>query len=177
MELKDVIAISGMSGLYKVSAQTRSGVIVESLADGKKTPVGTNHRISSLADISVFTRTDDLPLWQVLKTIHEKTGGTVSVDLKAEPDALKNYFKGIIEDFDEERVYASDIKKMLAWYLQLKDKLDFEKLGKEEETEETNAGAVANPGQEKPIPKVHESHGPKADQHAKVTPVKLRKKV
>ena len=73
MEFKDVIAISGMSGLYKVSAQTRSGVIVESLADGKKTPVGTNHRISSLADISVFTKTDDVPLSQVLKTIHTKT--------------------------------------------------------------------------------------------------------
>ena len=177
MELKDIIAISGMSGLYKVSAQTRSGVIVESLADGKKTPVGTNHRISSLADISVFTKTDDLPLWQVLKTIHAKTEGTVSVDLKAEPDVLKKYFKGIIEDFDDERVYASDIKKMLSWYLQLKDKLDFEKLGKEEETEETAAAAVTGSAQEKPIPKMHESHAPKADQHSKVAPVKLRKKV
>ena len=176
MELKDIIAISGMSGLYKVSAQTRSGVIVESLADGKKTPIGTNHRISSLADISVFTKTDDLPMAQVLKTIHAKTGGTVTVDLKAEPEALKNYFKGIIENFDDERVYASDIKKMLSWYLQLKDKLDFEKLDKEE-TEETAAAPIAAIGQEKPVPKVHETHGPKADQHAKVAPVKIRKKV
>ena len=177
MELKDIIAISGMSGLYKVSAQTRSGVIVESLADGKKTPVGTNHRISSLADISVYTKTDDLPLWQVLKTIHEKTGGTVAVDLKAEPDVLKKYFQGIIEDFDDERVYASDIKKMLSWYQQLKDKLDFEKLGKEDAAEESAATTTANPGQDKPIPKAHETHAPKADQHAKVAPVKLRKKV
>ena len=166
-----------MSGLYKVSAQTRSGVIVESLTDGKKIPVGTNHRISSLADISVYTKTDDLPLWQVLKTIHSKTGGTVTVDLKAEPDTLKKYFKGIIEDFDDERVYASDIKKMLSWYLQLKDKLDFEKLGQEEQAEESAATPVAGTGQEKPIPKVHEAHGPKADQHAKVAPIKIRKKV
>ena len=176
MELKDIIAISGMSGLYKISAQTRSGVIVESLTDGKKIPIGTNHRISSLADISVFTRTEDLPLSQVLKTIHTKTGGTVSVDLKAEPEELKKYFKGIIEDFDDQRVYASDIKKMLSWYLQLKDKIDFDKLDKEER-EEPAAAAAAGAGQEKPIPKVHESHGPKADQHAKVAPVKIRKKV
>jgi hypothetical protein len=175
MELKDVIAISGMSGLYKVSAQARSGVIVESLADGKKTPVGTNHRISSLADISVFTKTEDLPLAQVLKTIHTKTGGNVSVDLKAEPEELKKYFKGIIEDFDDERVYASDIKKMLSWYIQLKDKLDFDKLDKEETGEST--AAVTGAEQEKPVHKAHESHGPKADQHAKVAPVKIRKKV
>jgi hypothetical protein len=177
MELKDIIAISGMSGLYKVSAQTRSGVLVESLADGKKTPVGTNHRISSLADISVFTKTDDIPLWQVLKTIHSKTGGTIAVDLKADPEELKKYFKGIIEDFDEERVYASDIKKMLSWYVQLKDKLDFEKLGKEEETEDSAAAPLAGGGQERPVPKAHETHAPKADQHSKVAPVKLRKKV
>src|SRR5829696_3212169 len=175
MELKDIISISGMSGLYKVSAQTRSGVIVESLADGKKTPVGTNHRISSLADISVFTKTDDLPLWQVLKTIHEKTGGTISVDLKAEPDVLKKYFKGIIENFDEERVYPSDIKKMLSWYLQLKDKLDFENLGKEEAEEST--APIAGTEQERPVHKAHEAHSPKADQHSKVPPIKTRKKV
>ncbi len=177
MELKDIIAISGMSGLYKVSAQTRSGVIVESLADGKKTPIGTNHRISSLADISVFTKTEDLPLAQVLKAIHAKTGGTVSVDLKAEPEVLKKYFKGIIENFDDEKVYASDIKKMLSWYLQLKDKLDFEKLGKEEETDESAVAPITGAEQEKPVHKAHETHSPKADQHAKVTPVKMRKKV
>ena len=176
MELKDIIAISGMSGLYKVSAQSRSGVIVESLADGKKTPIGTNHRISSLADISVFTKTDDLPLSQVLKTIHTKTGGTVSVDLKADPEELKKYFKGIIEDFDDQRVYASDIKKMLTWYLQLKDKLDFDKLDKEETTENPATPAVGGE-QEKPVHRAHEAHSPKADQHAKVAPVKLRKKV
>ena len=176
MEFKDIIAISGLTGLYKVSAQTRSGVIVESLADGKKTPVGTNHRISSLADISVFTKTDDLPLSQVLKTIHTKTGGTVSVDLKADSEELKKYFKGIIEDFDDQRVYASDIKKMLSWYLQLKDKIDFDKLDKEE-TDETAGTSVVNAGQEKPTHKAHETNSPKADQHAKVAPVKLRKKV
>ena len=177
MELKDIISISGMSGLYKVSAQSRSGVIVESLADGKKTPIGTNHRISSLADISVFTKTDDLPLAQVLKTIHTKTAGTVSVDLKADPEVLKKYFKGIIEDFDEERVYASDIKKMLSWYLQLKDKIDFDKIDKEEAEETTAAASASSAGQEKPVHKAHEAHSPKADQHAKVAPIKIRKKV
>ena len=133
-------------------------------------------RISSLADISVFTKTDDMPLSQVLKTIHTKTGGTISIDLKAEPEELKKYFKGIIEDFDDQRVYASDIKKMLSWYLQLKDKLDFDKLDKEEAAEEP-AAPVAGTGQEKPVHKAHEAHSPKADQHSKVAPIKIRKKV
>src|SRR3990170_1837274 len=133
MELKEIFSISGMGGLYKVASQTRSGFIMESLADGKKIPVGTNHRMSSLGDISVFTTTEDLPLTQVLKTIHRKTNGTISVDLKADNEALKKYFKTILENFDDQRVYASDIKKMLSWYLLLKDKLDFENLGKTED--------------------------------------------
>jgi hypothetical protein len=175
MELKEIFSVSGMGGLFKVASQTRSGFIMESLIDGKKTPVGTNHRVSSLGDISVFTTTEDLPMAQVLKTIHEKTGGTVSVDLKADNDTLKNYFKTILENFDSERVYASDIKKMLSWYLILKDKLDFENLGKEEPADAP--ASVPGNEQDKPLPKAHEMHSAKADQHAKVAPIKIRKKV
>ena len=175
MELKDIFSIAGMSGLYKVASQMRSGILVESLADGKKTPVGTNHRVSSLADISVFTTAGDIPLAEVFKTIHQKTGGNISVDLKADNDTLKNYFKSLIENYDEQRVYASDIKKMLSWYMQLKDKLDFENLGKE--TDGEKAVPLVGGEQEKPLPKAHEMHAPKADQHAKTTSAKIRKKV
>ena len=177
MELKEIFSINGMGGLYKVASQTRSGFIMESLADGKKIPVSTNHRVSSLGDISVFTSKDDLPLAQVLKTIHAKTNGTVSVDLKADNDTLKNYFKTILENFDDQRVYASDIKKMLSWYLILKDKLDFENLGKEKDADDSSATVVPGSEQEKPIRNVHEPQNLKADQHAKVAPIKIRKKV
>jgi hypothetical protein len=176
MELKDIFSIAGMSGLYKVASQMRSGILVESLADGKKTPVGTNHRVSSLSDISVFTTTGDIPLAEVLKTIHRKTSGNISVDLKADNDTLKKYFKTLIENYDEERVYVSDIKKMLGWYLQLKDKLDFENLGKTEVADAASSLAAGSE-QDKPLPKAHEMHSAKADQHAKVAPIKIRKKV
>ena len=177
MELKEIFSINGMGGLYKVASQTRSGFIMESLADGKKNPVGTNHRVSSLADISVFTTSGDIPLAEVLKTIHQKTSGNISVDLKADNDTLKNYFKTLIENYDEQRVYASDIKKMLSWYLLLKDKLDFENLGKKEDAEESATPVVPGSEQEKPIHAVHESHGLKADQRSKIAPIKTRKKV
>ena len=175
MELKEIFSIAGMSGLYKVASQMRSGMLVESLADGKKTPVGTNHRVSSLSDISVFTTTGDIPLAEVLKTIHQKTSGTISVDLKADNETLKKYFKTLIENYDDQRVYASDIKKMLSWYLQLKDKLDFENLGKEEDADASSVGAPGSE-QDKPLPKAHEMNSPKADKHAKVAPIKIRKK-
>jgi hypothetical protein len=175
MELKEIFSIAGMSGLYKVASQMRSGILVESLTDGKKTPVGTNHRVSSLSDISIFTTAGDIPLAEVLKTIHQKTSGNISVDLKADNDTLKKYFKSLIENYDDQRVYASDIKKILSWYLALKDKLDFETLGKEEPAEAPSG--VPGSEQDKPLPKAHEIHSPKADQHAKVAPIKIRKKV
>ncbi|MBK5284675.1 MAG: DUF5606 domain-containing protein [Bacteroidia bacterium] len=177
MELKEIFSIAGMGGLYKVASQTKSGFIMESLADGKKSPVSTTHRISSLGDISVFTASDDMPLAEVLKIMHAKTNGTISVDLKADNDTLKKYFKTIIENYDEQRVYASDIKKMLSWYLILKDKLDFETLGKEKDAEESATPALPGSEQDKPVHKAHESHSVKADQHAKVAPIKIRKKV
>jgi len=177
MELKEIFSIAGMGGLYKVASQMRSGILVESLADGKKTPVGTNHRVSSLADISVFTTTGDIPLAVVLKTIHQKTSGTISVDLKADNDTLKKFFKTIIENYDEQRVYASDIKKMLSWYQQLKDKLDFENLDKKDESDDSSVTVTPGSEHDKPMPKAHEMPSPKADQHAKVAPIKIRKKV
>ena len=176
MELKDIFSIAGIGGLFKVASQTRSGFIMESLADGKKIPVGTNHRLSSLNDISVFTTGDDLKLAEVLKIINAKTGGTISIDIKAENDVLKKYFKSIVENYDEQRVYASDIKKMLSWYLQLKDKVDFDNLGKAD-TENEAASAAPGIENEKPLQRTHEMPSPKADQHSKVAPIKIRKKV
>ena len=173
MDLKDVISISGMSGLYKVVAQSKNGFIVESLADDKRMPVSSTQRISSLVDIAVYTKKEDLPLKEVFKKIQETNGGKLEVDAKGDQKALKDYFKKIIPDVDEDRVYPSDIKKILTWYELLNGKVDFSA------KEETDGDDKINLNQdfEKPIPKVHETSSPKADQHAKIGQVKLRKKV
>ncbi len=172
-ELKDIISIPGMGGLYKVVAQSKNGFIVESLNDNKRLPISASQRISSLVDIAVFTTGDDMPLKEVFKKIQDVDGGKLSVDPKADPKVLKDYFKKVVPAFDEERVYASDMKKILIWYELLNGKVDFN--AKESADEEGKL--TMNQEFEKPIPKSHEGHSPKADQHAKVGQVKLRKKV
>jgi hypothetical protein len=174
MELKDVISISGMSGLYKIVAQSKSGFIVESVADGKRSPVSSTQRISTLGDISIFTTKDEMPLREVFLKIRETDGDKPGVDSKAGNDDLKKYFKKIVPDFDEERVYPSDIKKVVTWYDLLKDKVDFTKQDAEGENE---ALASARQEQDKPVAKMHEGHSPKASEHAKTTTARTRKKV
>jgi hypothetical protein len=173
MELKDVISIPGTSGLYKVVAQSKNGFIVESLIDGKRLRISSSQRISSLVDIAVFTKHEDMPLKEVFKKIFEADGDKLSVDPKADQKILKDYFKKVVPDFDEDRVYVSDIKKMLSWYELLSGKIDFNAKEKSDDDDKINL----NQEFEKPIPKTHEIHAPKADQHAKVGQVKLRKKV
>ncbi|MCX6291772.1 MAG: DUF5606 domain-containing protein [Bacteroidetes bacterium] len=173
MELKDIISIPGTGGLYKVVAQSKNGFIVESLTDNKRMPISASQRISSLVDIALFTKNEDMPLKDVFKKIQETDGGKLSVDPKADQKILKDYFKKIVPDFDEERVYASDMKKILTWYELLSGKIDF--TAKEESSDEDKINITQESG--RPVPKVHESHSPKADQHAKVGQVKLRKKV
>ena len=126
MSLKGIISISGMPGLYKVLAQSKSGFIVESLSDKKRLPVASTQRISMLDDISVFTNTEDLPLKDVLMKMKEYSGTGQLADPKESPDKLKSFFLQIVPDFDSERVYASDIKKMINWFHLVKDIVDIE---------------------------------------------------
>lgn len=120
MDLTKVMSISGKSGLFKIISQSRASIIVESFADGKKMPVFAHHRSSVLEDISMFTYTEDIPLKNVLWSIYQKEEGKpVSIDLKSDSETLKAYFEEVLPDFDQDRVYASDIKKVLAWYNQL----------------------------------------------------------
>jgi len=161
-----------MSGLFKMVAQTKSGVIVESLTDGKRQPIGTMHRVVPLTDIRIFTAGEELPLVEVFKKMD--ADGATALDSKAEPPAMKEYFKKLVPDIDEEKVHTSHMKKMLLWYELLKGKVDFD--AKEEEGAE-GENPILQEGQEKPVAQKHEGHIPKADQHAKRTTAKLRKKV
>jgi hypothetical protein len=172
MQLKDIISVPGMSGLFKVIANNKNGFIVESLTDGKRTLVNANQRIMTLVDISVYTTEGEIPLRDVFRKISEGSKNKLEVDPKGDPEKLKTYFRKLVPEFDEERVYASDIKKMLTWFDVLKDKIDF---SKEEEPEEGEKIASASE-HDKPVPKLHEAHGPKPE-NAKKSTARTRKKV
>lgn len=117
--VKDILAISGYSGLFKLVSQAKNGVIVESLIDGKRMPAYTSAKISALEDISMYKMDGDILLGEVFSEIFEKD---MNVDPKSDAKALKAAFKEVVPDFDEERVYVSDIKKVFAWYRLLKEK-------------------------------------------------------
>ncbi len=122
MSFEKIISIPGMSGLYKMIAQMRNGgFVVEALADGRRLPVSSMQRIIMLKDIAVYTIEDDIPLYKVFKKMKEQDELTMSADPKADPAELKATLKKILPEFDEERVYASDIRKMFTWYKLVKD--------------------------------------------------------
>ena len=136
MDLSTILAISGKPGLYKVLSQAKNGIIVESIEDGKKFPVFINDRSSALEDISVFTEAEDLPLKEVFKKIYDKEDGAKAIDAKADKNEMLKYFESILPDYDKDRVYASDVKKILTWYNLLVEKKIMEFKEEKEETAE-----------------------------------------
>jgi len=119
MDLSKILSISGKSGLFKVVTQAKNAVIVESLIDNKRFPAFGHEKISSLEEISVFTTGEDMPLKEVFKAFFEKLGDKPAIDPKSDNKALKQFFLEMIPEYDQERVYVSDIKKMFNWYNQL----------------------------------------------------------
>ena len=116
MNLEKVLAISGKPGLYELKAQTRGGFVAESLADGKKISVNVRHNVSMLSEIAMYTYTEEVPLREVFQKIAEKEDGKEAISHKESKAKLEEYFKEILPEYDEDRVYASDIKKVFQWY-------------------------------------------------------------
>jgi len=116
MKLKDILSISGKSGLYKFVSQARNGVIVESFDDKSRTAVSTSTKVSALEDIAIFTETEEIPLAEVFRRIFKKEDGKETLSHKASPEELKKYFETVLPDYDRDRVYISDIKKVIQWY-------------------------------------------------------------
>lgn len=133
--LKGILAISGQPGLFKLIAESKNNIIVESMETGKRMPAYSTTKISALEDIAIYTDTDDIPLKDVFKAINEKEDGGKSISHKSSGNELKKYFGEVLPGYDRERVYVSDIKKVILWYniLHDKDLLDFS----EEENDET----------------------------------------
>jgi hypothetical protein len=117
--LKTILSISGKPGLYKLLSQGKNMLIVESLgADKKRFPAYGNEKIISLADIAMYTDNDEVPLSQVLENMKKKeNGASASIDAKkASAEELRSYLGEVLPDFDRDRVYTGDIKKLISWY-------------------------------------------------------------
>jgi hypothetical protein len=122
MNLEKILAISGKPGIYALKMQTRSGFVAESLLDGKKITVGLRSNVSLLTEISMYTHTAEKPLAEVMRTIAIKEDNGPAISHKEDNLKLVAYFKEILPDYDEDRVYPSDIKKVLNWYNILQSK-------------------------------------------------------
>jgi hypothetical protein len=119
MELKDLASVSGKGGLYKVLKPGNSGVLLESLDESKTKIVATaSNRLSLLEEISIYTRTKEgtTPLGVVLRKIRKDFNTDTGVDVNSDPSELKSFMKAILPEYDEDRVYVSDIKKLVKWY-------------------------------------------------------------
>jgi hypothetical protein len=137
--LKEILSVTGKPGLFKLVSQGKNMLIVESLIDGKRIPAYTKDKVVSLGDIAIFTENAEVPLGQVLESVKAKeNGGICSIDPKADNDKLRKYMIEVLPEYDRDRVYPSDIRKMIAWYnLLINAKItDFVEETKEETTEE-----------------------------------------
>lgn len=122
MNLEKILAISGKPGLYALKVQTRSGFVAESLLDGKKITVGLKSNVSLLSEISMYTQSEEKPLAEVMRSIAIKEDNGPAISHKEDNAKLTAYFKEILPDYDQDRVYPSDIKKVLNWYNMLQAK-------------------------------------------------------
>jgi len=141
MGLEKILSVAGKPGLYKLITQTRSGFVAESLLDGKRITVSLRSSVSVLSEIAIYTLEEEVPLREVFLKIQEKeNGGKTSVGHKEEKIKLEEYFFEVLPNYDEDRVYISDIKKIIQWYNILTENkiTDFsiDKENKEEASEE-----------------------------------------
>ena len=137
-DLTKVLAISGQSGLYLYVSQARNGAIIEALADGKRSSVGMTSKITSLADISIYTDDEEVKLQQVFLNMKDVLGENDAPSAKSKPEELKALFEKALPDYDRDRFYVSHMKKVVEWYNTLKNyaSLDFVDLEAEEEAAE-----------------------------------------
>ena len=115
-DLKKIISISGEHGLFEYVAQTRNGIIAQSLITGQRKAFGPSSKVSSLSDISIYTEDGEVSMKQVLESIAEKAAKAKAMDSKSAPDKIKEFFRTVLPTYDEDRFYVSHMKKVLDWY-------------------------------------------------------------
>ncbi|HLN54125.1 MAG TPA: DUF5606 domain-containing protein [Lentimicrobium sp.] len=135
MNLKEIMAIAGKPGLYKVVAQAKNGIIVENIIDHKRIQAFTHDKISTLEEISIYTDNGDMPLKEVILKMYQKLEQKGTPDFKGDNNKIKNFFNDILPEYDKERVYVSHMQKIINWYNLLlgQNLIDLEEEVKEEE--------------------------------------------
>jgi hypothetical protein len=136
IDLTGIISISGQPGLYKIIAQSKNGIIVEGLADKKRLNVYASTKVSTLSDISMFTTGDDKPIEEIVTSIFEKEKGGPAIDSKADDKAIEKYFGEILPEYDKDRVYVSNMRKLFTWYNALQTTGNLKKKEENKEGEE-----------------------------------------
>ena len=139
MEFSKIIAVSGKPGLFQVVSQSKNAVIAESLIEKKRIAINTTQNVSLLENISIYTYDEDMPLLEVFVAMYEKTAGKEALSHKENSKNLTAFFLEVIPNYDDERVYVSNIKKVIQWFnLLIKIGMDFSKIEKtsEKNTEE-----------------------------------------
>ena len=140
IDLTGIISISGQPGLYKIVAQSKNGIIVESLSDKKRLNVYASTKVSTLSDISMFTTGDDKPIEEIMTSVFEKEKGGAAIDNKSDDKTIEKYFAEILPEYDKERVYVSNMRKLINWYNALQSTGSLkEKEEKKEGEEKTKA--------------------------------------
>jgi hypothetical protein len=136
IDLTGIIAITGQPGLYKIVAQSKNGIIVESLSDKKRVNVYASTKVSTLSDISMFTTGDDKPIEEIMGAVFDKENGGPAIDSKADDKAIEDYFAVAVPDYDKERVYVSNMRKLFNWYGILQTTGNLKKKEEKQEGEE-----------------------------------------
>lgn len=140
MDLTIIISVAGRPGLFKVVGRSKNGLIAESLIDQKRIPVRSTDKVSALSDISIFTYSDDLPLKEVLQKMHIQYDGKPTADKLSDGDWMASELRKVLPEYDENRVYTSDLKKLFKWYNLLAElNLIDQESEKDEETDEIGA--------------------------------------
>lgn len=182
--LKTILSVSGKPGLFKLVSSAKNMIIVESLTEKKRLPIYARDKVVSLGDIAMYTSEGEEPLKSVLINIKKKENGEkTSIAPNSKPQELFAYFKEVLPSFDQDRVYPTDIKKLLNWYnLLIEAGIDFEAEVKNETTEGEDAetaAPVAVEAETKPVkaPRAKKTTAPKATSEAKTSTRTTRKKV
>ena len=116
MKLEGIINVSGKPGLFKIISRSNNTIIIESLTDQKRTAIYSHNQANLLDEIGIYTYNDTVPISDIFTEIAKKTSCGPSINHKSSKDELMNYFRDILPEYDEDRVYISDIKKVIQWY-------------------------------------------------------------
>jgi hypothetical protein len=179
--LTKILSVSGKPGLYKLISTSKNMNIVESLVDGKRIPIYLSEKAVALSDVSIYTEEEDVPLREVFAKIKEKEGGKkVAIDKLTQNKDLFAYFAEILPTYDRNRVYASDIKKLIGWYnILIENNIDFEaenNASESTEMQEEKFSTLTNEARNEVNAKHSESSSKKADSKSKKVETQTRSK-